>query len=48
VVPPTRPSKDLADLAGLAELPDLDWAYVEEQAREWELLDRLALLRPAR
>lgn len=37
--------KDLADLAGLLALPDIDWAYVEDRARDWEVLDRLARLR---
>lgn len=37
--------KDLADLAGLVGLPDLDWSYVEERARDWDVLDRLERLR---
>lgn len=40
--------KDLADLAGLLALPELDWAYVDERAREWDVMDRLERLRPAR
>jgi hypothetical protein len=28
-----------------ADLPDLDWPYVEERPREWDVLDRLARLR---
>lgn len=39
--------KDLADLAGLLTLPGIDWAYVEERAREWDVLDLLARLRPS-
>lgn len=38
--------KDLADLAGLLALPAVDWAYVEGRAREWDVADRLARLRP--
>lgn len=37
--------KDLADLAGLVALSGIDWAYVEERAREWDVLDRLERLR---
>lgn len=37
--------KDLADLAGLVILPGIDWPYVEERARDWEVLDRLDRLR---
>jgi hypothetical protein len=37
--------KDLADLAGLLALPGIDWSYIEEGAREWEVLDRLERLR---
>lgn len=37
--------KDLADLAGLLALPDLDWAYIEERARDWDVVDRLERLR---
>lgn len=39
-------SKDLIDLRNLAALPDLDWAYVERWARDWEVEDRLAAIRP--
>jgi hypothetical protein len=39
--------KDLADLAGLLALPEIDWSYVVERAREWEVLDRLDRLRPS-
>ena len=39
--------KDLADLAGLLALAEIDWPYVEERAREWDVFDRLARLRPS-
>jgi len=38
-------AKDRIDLQGLAALPDIDWAYVEGWAREWDVLDRLDRLR---
>jgi hypothetical protein len=37
--------KDLADLAGLLALDGLDWGYIEERARDWDVLDRLGPLR---
>jgi len=37
--------KDLADLAGLVELSGLDWGYIEDWAREWDVLNRLARVR---
>jgi predicted nucleotidyltransferase len=40
-------SKDQVDLNGLARLPLIDWAYVEEHCREWDVLDRLKQLRGA-
>jgi hypothetical protein len=39
--------KDLGDLAGLVALPEIDWGYVEERAREWDLLDQLERIRAA-
>ncbi len=38
--------KDLADLAGLLALEGLDWSYVEDRARDWDVMDRLERLRP--
>ncbi|KKL97764.1 hypothetical protein LCGC14_1831140 [marine sediment metagenome] len=38
-------TKDRADLAGLVELPDVDWDYVERWAAEWDVSDRLARVR---
>jgi hypothetical protein len=38
-------SKDRVDLEGLVRLPDLDFAYVEEQCREWDITERLVELR---
>jgi hypothetical protein len=37
--------KDRQDLLGLVALPDLDWAYVERWAAEWDVADELASLR---
>lgn len=37
--------KDLADLAGLLALTGLDWSYVEQRARDWDVMDRLVRLR---
>jgi hypothetical protein len=37
--------KDQNDLRGLAQLPDLDWPYVEHWASEWGVLDELRRLR---
>jgi hypothetical protein len=37
--------KDQIDLLGLVALPDLDWAYVERWAAEWDVGARLAALR---
>lgn len=37
--------KDQVDLLGLASRDGLDWAYIEEAAREWDLGERLAALR---
>jgi hypothetical protein len=37
--------KDRADLAGLLALSDLDWAYIERWAKEWDVLDRLKAAR---
>lgn len=39
--------KDRADLAGLLNVPDVDWEHVEHWAREWEVLKLLARLREA-
>lgn len=33
--------KDRIDLIGLCALPDLDWAYIEACATEWEVGERL-------
>ncbi len=38
-------AKDRLDLQGLARLPGLDWSYVEQQCRDWDVLDRLERLR---
>jgi hypothetical protein len=38
--------KDLIDLRNLVALPDLDWAHIERWAAAWDVLDRLAPLRP--
>lgn len=40
-------TKDRADLIALVSLPGLDWTYVEDHAREWSVLERLARLRAA-
>lgn len=40
-------TKDRADLIALVSLPGLDWPYVEDHAREWGVLERLARLRAA-
>lgn len=37
--------KDQADALGLARLGDLDWAYVERWAREWQVAEALLALR---
>lgn len=37
--------KDLADLAGLVAIPELDWAHVEERAKDWDVLDALIRVR---
>lgn len=37
--------KDRIDLIGLCALPDLDWAYIEGCAAEWEVGERLEELR---
>jgi hypothetical protein len=37
--------KDRIDLVGLVALPDIDWAYVETWAAEWEVADRLQRIR---
>jgi len=37
--------KDQGDLHGLAQLPGVDWAYVERQANEWGVEARLERLR---
>jgi hypothetical protein len=37
--------KDQIDLLGLAELSDIDWAYVEAWAAEWQVSDRLQRVR---
>jgi len=37
--------KDRIDLSGLAELPDLDWLYVEKWAAEWDVRSRLEEVR---
>jgi hypothetical protein len=37
--------KDRADLAGLMALDNVDWAYVERWAGEWDVLERLDRLR---
>ncbi len=39
--------KDQVDLLGLAQLPGLDWCYVEHWADEWEIRERLDRLRAA-
>lgn len=41
-------SKDRVDREGLVHLPNLDFAYVEEQCREWDVADRLVELRRGR
>ena len=38
-------AKDAIDLAGLARLPSIDWAYIERWAVEWGVTDRLARVR---
>lgn len=38
-------TKDKLDLVGLVTLPDLDWAYVEHLAVEWDLVNELAAVR---
>jgi hypothetical protein len=40
--------KDRVDIVGLVGLPDLDWAYVEHWAREWDVLESLERYRAAR
>lgn len=37
--------KDRIDLLGLADLPALDWGYIERWADEWQVRDRLEALR---
>lgn len=37
--------KDAIDLAGLVQLPDMDWAYIEGWTIEWGISDRLARVR---
>jgi len=37
--------KDQVDLVGLAALPEIDWAYVEHWADEWQISDRLKRIR---
>jgi hypothetical protein len=37
--------KDQGDLHGLAQLPGVDWSYVERWAREWDVADRVGRLR---
>jgi len=37
--------KDQGDLQGLAQLPAIDWNYVEHWAREWDVTERLERLR---
>ena len=37
--------KDQVDLVGLVTLPEIDWAYVEHWAEEWQVLDRLERIR---
>ncbi len=39
--------RDRIDLIGLCALPDLDWAYIEGCAAEWELGERLEEFRSA-
>jgi hypothetical protein len=39
--------KDQGDLAGLAQLPEIDWTHVERWAREWGLEAGLHALRAA-
>lgn len=39
--------KDRIDLIGLCALPDLDWAYIERCAAEWDVGERLEHLRSA-
>jgi hypothetical protein len=39
--------KDIADLRSLIAIPALDWDYVEGWAVEWDVADRLAVLRGA-
>jgi hypothetical protein len=36
--------KDRVDLEGLVRLPDVDWAYVERWASEWQLSELLRML----
>jgi hypothetical protein len=38
-------AKDQIDLLGLAQLDKLDWDYIEHWAREWDVTDRLRVLR---
>ncbi len=40
-------AKDQVDLIGLVDLPDVDWAYIEGWAQEWQILDRLQRIRAA-
>jgi hypothetical protein len=39
--------RDEIDLLGLLRLDELDWAYIERFAVEWEVVDRLRSLRTA-
>lgn len=39
--------KDRIDLEGLIRLPDLDWPYIEKWAGEWDVLERLHIVRDA-
>lgn len=38
--------KDVIDLRNLLALPALDWEYIDRWAAAWDVLDRLAPLRP--
>jgi hypothetical protein len=41
-------TKDLRDLLGLLELPNLDWSYIEREIRFWDLGGRLDRIRRMR
>lgn len=37
--------KDKIDLIGLIQLKGLDWAYVEQRASEWDVMERLSAIK---